>query len=243
MSLAHGCCHRAQVSERLPDQRMKNDARFIRVFVASDHAMFREALRILLEQEGDLCVVGEASDDRSVLNQLGRLKPDILLLDLALPHVSGIQVLRALGKDASPMRSIVFDDSADRGQIIEALRHGAHGVVSKHSTPQLLAKSIRTVAAGEYWVGHGRISDLIDILRSTALPAPKTPSRNGFHLTARELDVVAAIVEGYTNREIAQKFSISEQTVKHHLTSIFEKVGVSNRLELALLAVHQPWAA
>ncbi len=222
---------------------MKNDANCIRVCVASDHVMFREALRTVLEQENDLCVVGEASDERSVLHQLGKLKPDVLLLDLGLPHLSGIQVLRALGKAPSLLRSIVFDDATDGGQVIEALRHGAHGVVSKHSTPQLLAKSIRTVASGEYWVGHGRISDLIDLIRNTSLPSPKTRSRNGFHLTARELDIVTAIVDGYTNREIAQKFSISEQTVKHHLTSIFEKVGVSNRLELALLAVHQSWAA
>lgn len=218
---------------------MSKDATSIRVLVASDQVMFREALRALLEQESDVCVVGEASNERSTLSQSGRLKPDILLLDLALPRLSGIQVLRALGTNSPDVRSIVFDGGTDRSQTIEALRYGARGVLSDHSPSQMLAKSIRAVAAGEYWVGHAQMSDLIELFRRVAEPEPKTGFSNGFRLTVRELDVVTAIEEGSTNREIARRFSISEQTVKHHLTSIYGKTGVSNRLGLALIAVRQ----
>jgi len=102
----------------------------------------------------------------------------------------------------------------------------------------LLMKSIRAVAAGEYWVAHGNIRDLIECLRDSAPREGEGKNGNGYHLTAREVEIVAVIADGCTNKEIAQKFGISEQTVKHHLTSIFEKVGVSNRLELALFAMH-----
>jgi DNA-binding NarL/FixJ family response regulator len=104
---------------------------------------------------------------------------------------------------------------------------------------QLLFKGIRAVMAGEYWVGHGDIFDLVQSLRAgTSGAGTEAPGNSSSHLSPRELEVVAAIVEGCTNKDIAQKFSLSEQTVKHHLTNIFAKVGVSNRLELALYAVH-----
>jgi len=120
---------------------------------------------------------------------------------------------------------------------VEALQIGARGVVSKETATELLFKSIRTVVAGQYWVGRQEVSDLVAALRGL-LPAGADERSRSFGLTKRELEIVAAIVEGCTNRDIAQKFTLSEDTVKHHLTHIFDKLGVSNRLELAMFAVN-----
>jgi len=120
--------------------------------------------------------------------------------------------------------------------MMHALELGARGVIMKDTATQLLLKGIRSVVAGQFWVGRESISDLVQYMRSNAVPASETP-RKKFGLTARELEVIAELVNGGTNRDIAQKFSISEETVKRHLSNIFDKLGVSNRLELALFAM------
>ncbi len=217
---------------------MNRAVREIRVVIADDHAMFREALRDLLEREPDFRVVGEASNGREAIEIAAALKPDILLLDLIMPRLSGMEALRRLIHVSPEVRIILLVESPERSQIVEALKLGARGVVPKDTSAQLLFKSIHAVASGEYWVGHQNVSDLIDFLRN-AEPRSSTRSSDGFRLTPRQTEIIAAIVDGYTNKEIARKLSISEQTVKHHLTSIFEKVGVTNRLELAILAMHR----
>ena len=126
----------------------------------------------------------------------------------------------------------------ERAQIVEALQLGARGIVLKESATQLLLKSIRSVMAGQYWVGNESVSDLVTTLRDLMVPPREEARKKTFGLTPRELEIISAIVAGYTNKDIAEKFSISEQTVKHHLTNIFDKLGVSNRLELALFAVN-----
>jgi two-component system, NarL family, nitrate/nitrite response regulator NarL len=119
---------------------------------------------------------------------------------------------------------------------VTALQLGAAGVVLKTAPPDLLFKSIRAVILGQHWIGRECVSDLVQALRSYA-EAPPAP-RVRFGLTPRELEITSAVVGGFSNKEIAKKFVLSEDTVKHHLTNIFDKVGASNRLELALFAVH-----
>lgn len=210
----------------------------IGILIADAQVMFREALRSLLEREHDFRILGEAGNGREALQLANTLKPDILLLDLSMPRVSGMEALRRLAGIHSQTRPILFVESPEKSQVVEALKLGARGILPRRTTTQMLLKCIRAVAAGEYWVGHQNISDLVECIR-TADPKPEARDSNGFRLTRRELEIVNSIVDGYTNREIAKRFSISEQTVKHHLTSIFEKVGVTNRLELALFAMHQ----
>ena len=120
--------------------------------------------------------------------------------------------------------------------MLEALRLGARGVVLKDSAIGLLFKCIRTVMAGEYWVDRESVADLVLYLRQA--PEPRSPAKKTFRLTPRELQVISTVVAGYPNKEIARRFSISEDTVKHHLSSIFDKCGVSNRLELAIFAIN-----
>jgi two-component system, NarL family, nitrate/nitrite response regulator NarL len=210
-----------------------------RIMIADGHAMNRAALRKLLEMEPQLEVVGEAVDGRDALAQVEKMQPDVLLLGLTMPQLSGWNVLRRLSKMPLKVRTILLPATIERDQAIEALRLGAKGVLLKTTARQLLYKSIRTVMAGEYWVDHSIVHELVQTLRSSADTASNAAQLTKYRLTRRELEVLTSVVDGCTNKDIADQFKISEQTVKHHLTRIFEKVGVSNRLELALFAMNQ----
>ncbi len=210
----------------------------VRILIADDHAIFRDGLRRLLEAEPGFRVVGEAADGAEAVQLACQLQPDILLLDLAMPRHSGLEALRGLERSSTPVRIILLAASVEKDQVVEALQLGARGVVLKESTTQLLHQSIRRVMAGQYWLGHQSVSDLVGALRDVLPATGGKPRHKTFGLTPRELEIVATIVAGYANKDIAQKFSLSEQTIKHHLTNIFNKLGVSNRLELALFAVN-----
>jgi two-component system nitrate/nitrite response regulator NarL len=211
----------------------------IRILIVDDQRLFREALHSLLLGEPDLAVTGVAASGTEALKSARLLAPDIVLLNPAMRGEDGLETLRALAAGPGRPRIVLFSDCTERERIIEALRLGAHGILPLNSTPQLLFKSLRAVAAGEYWVNHQSVSDLIEYVRAAGAPKREAAPTNGHNLTPREIDVISSVVDGCTNKEIAGKLAISEQTVKHHLTSIFSKVGVNNRLELALFAMHQ----
>jgi two-component system nitrate/nitrite response regulator NarL len=212
----------------------------IRIVIADDHPIFRDGLRRLLEAEPGLKVIGEASDGSDAVRLARQLKPDIMLLDLAMPRQPGLEALRDLSTGgANGVKVILLTAAAEKHQIVEALQLGARGVVLKDSATQLLLKSIHTVMAGEYWVGREAVSNLVQYLRMQMQASHEESRQKKFGLTPRELEIVSAVVAGYSNKEIAEYFKISEDTVKHHLSNIFDKLGVSTRLELALFAVNQ----
>jgi two-component system, NarL family, nitrate/nitrite response regulator NarL len=209
----------------------------IRVLIADDHTLFRDGLRKLLEEQDDFTVVGDAADGEMVVALARQTQADIILLDLAIPRLDGMDVLRDLSASGAPARTILLTDAIDREQIVRALKLGAYGVVLKDSTSQRLFDSIRFVMSGQYWIGRESVSDLVRALRAFSPIEGSTRSKE-FGLTPRELEIVTLVVAGYSNPDIAQRCSISEQTVKHHISNIFDKLGVSNRLELALFAVN-----
>lgn len=212
----------------------------IRIVIADDHPIFRDGLRRLLESESDLKVIGEACDGAEAVKLTRQFKPDLLLLDLAMPRHPGLEALREMSSGSSDgVRVILLTAAAEKNQIVEALQLGARGVVLKDSATQLLLKAIHTVMSGEYWVGRESVSNLVLYLRNLMQSSGEEARQKKFGLTPRELEIVSAVVAGYANKEIAEYFKISEDTVKHHLSNIFDKLGVSTRLELALFAVNQ----
>jgi two-component system nitrate/nitrite response regulator NarL len=212
----------------------------VRIVLADDHQMFRDAVRRLLDSEPDLVVVGEAGDGEEAVALTLQYEPDILLLDVAMPHANGMQVLKQIAAASKATRIIMVTGAVEENELRQALRLGARGFVLKESGAVQLLESIRVVHGGEYFVGRECMADLVSAVRSRGVATEgKVPIKKAdFGLTTRERQIVSAVVNAYQNKEIAEKFAISEKTVKHHLTNIFNKVGVSNRLELALFAVH-----
>lgn len=214
----------------------------IHLVIADDHPIFRDGLRRLLEAEPDMKVIGEARDGQEAVKVVRQLKPEILLLDLAMGKHPGLEALRELSGNSgatASVRVILLTAAIEKNQIVEALQLGARGVVMKDSATQVLLKAIHAVMAGEYWVNLASVSNLMHYLNSMADSASQDAKRKKFGLTPRELEIVSAVVAGFANKEIAEYFKISEDTVKHHLSNIFDKLGVSTRLELALFAVNQ----
>ena len=210
----------------------------IRILIADDHPIFRHGLRALLEREPDFAVVGEAADGSEVIHLARKLRPNILLLDLAMPQLHGLESLRKLSTPELPTRTIVLTVAIETKQIVEALQLGARGILLKDAAAELMIKSIRAVMSGEYWVRRESVRDLVQYLRDLA-PTHHPPSQEAsLHLTERERQIISAVLAGDTNRDISTKLSIGEDTVKKHLTHIFDKTGTSNRLELAIYAYH-----
>ncbi len=219
----------------------------IRIVVADDHPIFRDGLCKLLALEDDFEVVAQAQDGRQVLDVLQQLEPDILLLDLKMPGLDGLATLQRLQVAKGKTRVIVLTASDDKNEFVQAMKLGTSGIVLKQTATEQLIKSIRKVHAGEIWLDSHTTAAVIrqfvaneDAVPTPPLPLPGSPSRDRERspLSQREREIVALVAQGFKNKEMAEKMFISEQTVKNHLHNIFDKLGVSDRLELALYAIH-----
>jgi DNA-binding NarL/FixJ family response regulator len=207
----------------------------IRVMMADDHFLFREGVRKLLECEDDISIVGEAADGDECVALMAKLRPDIVLLDLNMPGKNGLAVLEEVDFDSLLTRAIILTAAGDNGEVVQAMRLGARGIVLKQSTSELLVKSIHCVYGGEIWLDN-RIT--AEVMKAFAKSSDGGARKNKELLSDREKQIVQLVVQGQRNKEIATNLFISEQTVKNHLHNIYDKLGVSDRLELALYAIH-----
>ena len=213
----------------------------VRIVVADDHPIVRDGLKKLLLLEDDFEVIGEASDGREVLERVQELDPDVLLLDLRMPNLDGLSALQALQQSNKRTRIIVLTASEDKNEFVQAMKLGCSGIVLKQTAPDLIVKSIRKVHAGEIWLdSHTTAAVMRQFQTGTENNSGSGgKGRERSPLSAREREIVALVAQGYKNKEMAEKMFISEQTVKNHLHNIFDKLGVSDRLELALYAIHK----
>jgi DNA-binding NarL/FixJ family response regulator len=209
----------------------------IRIVVADDHPVVRFGVRNMLLNEPGFEVVGEAEDGDDAITQTLELEPDILLLDVAMPRLPGLEAMRAIMAKSPRVKIVLLTSTITSQQIIEALQIGARGIVLKDAVVGDLGNALRAVLGGDYWIGGERVANLVKALQELMAKAAAVPERKTYGLTPRELEVVTCIVEGCSNRDIAKQFSISEETVKRHLSNVFDKTGVSTRLELALFSI------
>ena len=221
----------------IPEKRRKS----IRIVIADDHPIVRDGLKKLLALEDDIEVVGEAGDGREVIERVQELDPDVLLLDLRMPNLDGLAALQALQQANRSTKVIVLTASEDKNEFVQAMKLGCSGIVLKQTAPDLIIKSIRKVNAGEIWLDSHTTAAVMRQFSSPMDVAPQGQSkaRERSPLSQREREIVALVAQGYKNKEMAEKMFISEQTVKNHLHNIFDKLGVSDRLELALYAIHK----
>ena len=205
----------------------------IRIVIAASRPIFRDGLRRLLETESQFEIVGETGPGPDVATVVHDARPDVLLLDFTLP--AAFDTLNEVAATGTGARAILLVDNVDAEELPKALQLSARGLVLKDSAAEVLFQSIHAVLAGEYWIASERVPDAPTSIRRLE---EERRRRRAFGLTPRELEIVRLVVGGYANKEIAEKLSIGENTVKSHMTHIFNKLGASSRIELALFAAH-----
>lgn len=212
----------------------------IRVLIADDHPMVRQGLRVFLELQPDLEVVGEAADGAEAARLAQELTADVVLLDLVMPVLDGVGALELMAEQGSTAKVLVITSFGEYRTVVPALRAGARGYVSKETDPQALAAAIRAVAAGHVLLSPQIAGALIGPAGAEgadgAAAGGAGPNRRP-HLTGREAEVLDLIARGRSNREIAKALTVSEKTVKTHVSSVLMKLGVADRTQAALWAV------
>lgn len=206
----------------------------IDIVIADDHAVLRESLATLLETQPDMDVVGKAANGNEAVRLVQEHRPDVLVLDLFMPESSGFDVLRVLDRDGSRVASVILTGSENQQDYLQVVRLGARGLVLKADDPAKLFAAVRSVATGELWfppdIAQG-------VLNAMAGENKTEKPGNIARLSERERQIAQLVANGLRNRDIAAELKISENTVKRHLQSIFDKTGARDRLELAVMAI------
>jgi len=217
--------------------------RKLRLVLVDDHTLFREGLRTILEAEDDFEVVADLESAEDIVEYVWRNRPDLLALDIRMPTGSGLDAIPAVLKISPGTQVLVLTASDEKDEHIRAFRLGARAVVLKDSARQTLVQAIRTVCSGGTWVDPRMGRLLTADLESAAGQGETASLRHENGLTERELEIVRLVASGYKNKEVGATLSISERTVKTHLTNIFQKLGVRDRVGLVMYALRKGLAA
>jgi NarL family two-component system response regulator LiaR len=209
------------------------NSKIIKVMLVDDHDMVRRGLAAFLQGTPDLELVGEARDGAEALAMCNRVQPDVILMDLMMPEVDGAAATRTIRERWPDIKIIALTSFQEKDLIHEALRAGAIGYLLKNVTVEELAAAIRSAHAGQSTLAPEAVQALLQT------PSLQTQSRPAYNLTEREMEVLALLVEGLNNREIAEKLFVSRATAKAHVSHIFDKMGVSNRAEAITLALRE----
>ncbi|WP_027717647.1 response regulator [Desulfovirgula thermocuniculi] len=201
----------------------------VRVLIADDHPLVREGLRRILSLDPSICLVGEAADGREAVELARRTRPDVVLMDVNMPGMNGIEACRVIKEEVPEARVVALTIHDQEEYVLELIRAGVSAYLLKDVSPDGLLETIHGVMRGESYLSPRLTARVFDEVRRPA--GPRVP------LTRRELEVLRLLVQGESNKGIAQKLFISEKTVKNHLTSIFQKLGVEDRTQAALYAV------
>lgn len=204
----------------------------INVIIADDHLMVREGIKQLLELDGDIIVNGEASDGKQCIELLNKIKTDILLLDINMPNMNGLQVLQYFKEKKENIKVLILTIHDEVEYLLRAVDMGVNGYVLKDSESAVLKKAIYAVYNGETFIQQ----DLTPMLKER-LSEKKNNSIDENELTKREIEVLKLLAEGLFNKEIAYTLDISEKTVKNHVSNIFKKINVSDRTQAAVYAI------
>lgn len=206
-----------------------------RIVIAISHPISRSGLRWLLESEDGLSVVGKAGTASDAVERIDERPADVLLVDLALCGDDSFDTLRALAASRPYVRIVVMADNVDNPALRRTLQLGVRGMIFKDATAESLLGCMHAVMAGHYWLDGGEVTSLSSALRALEM---ERRHQYAFDLTRREVEIIRGVVAGWSNKEIAQRSSISENTVKCHLTRVFNKLGASSRVELAVFAAY-----
>jgi DNA-binding NarL/FixJ family response regulator len=203
-----------------------------RVMIVDDHALVRSAIRQALEAP-DIEVVAEAGDAESAMDLAASTRPDVLLLDIDLPGLSGIEMVRELAPRLPETRIVMLTISNDRRDLLDAIRHGAAGYLTKDLSGEALLRAVRGIRRGDLPMSRGHAALVVEQLARRGGEGPPAEGGSGSLVTARERDVLRLLSEGLTDREIAASLAISPRTVESHVSSLLRKLGVRNRAEAA----------
>ena len=200
----------------------------IRLLIADDHAVVRQGLRTFLSFDADLELVGEARDGREAVEMAGRLKPDVLLMDLMMPEMDGIAATAAIRRDYPQVEVIALTSVLDDASVADAVRAGAIGYLLKNASPQDLLRGIRAAAAGQVFLSPEAAAQLVRQVKAPQKPEPLTP---------REIEVLRLLALGRANKQIARRLGLGEETVKTHVSNILGKLQAASRTQAALHAI------